>query len=118
MDRIIKPMEEKYLRPSLKLVETVFAEWDSPEEGRMVRALVEEIRAKKYYLPALDLVMVDENDEVIGCAMFCAFTLKADMRMSCCSLRRLPSKRHCRDSISQKLSWNMVLRKQKRWAFG
>lgn len=76
MDRIIKPMEEKYLRPSLKLVETVFAEWDSPEEGRMVRALVEEIRAKKYYLPALDLVMVDENDEVIGCAMFSRFHIE------------------------------------------
>lgn len=76
MDRIIKPMEEKYLRPSLELVETVFAEWDSPEEGRMVRALVEEIRAKKYYLPALDLVMVDENDEVIGYAMFSRFHIK------------------------------------------
>lgn len=76
MGRIIKPMEEKYLRSSLELVETVFAEWDSPEEGRMVRALVEEIRAKKYYVPALDLVMVDENDEVIGYAMFSRFHIE------------------------------------------
>ena len=40
-------MEDKYLLPSLEMVEKVFSEWDSPEEGRMVRKLVEEIRSKK-----------------------------------------------------------------------
>ena len=39
MERIIKPMEEKYLIPSLELVEDVFAKWDSPEEGKIVRQL-------------------------------------------------------------------------------
>lgn len=47
MERIIKSMENKYLLPSLELVQEVFSEWDSLEEGKMVRQLVEEIRAEK-----------------------------------------------------------------------
>ena len=39
-------MQKKYLGPSLNMVEQVFSEWDSPEEGKKVRCLVEEIRAK------------------------------------------------------------------------
>ena len=76
MIRIIKSMQEKYLLPSLELVEDVFAKWDSPEEGKMVRQLVEEIRARKYYVPELDLVMVNEKDDVIGYAMFSRFHLE------------------------------------------
>ena len=74
MERIIKSMEDKYLLPSLELVETVFAQWDSPEEGKMVRKLVEEIRSKKYYIPELEFIMVDETDEVVGYAMFSGST--------------------------------------------
>ena len=76
MNRIIKSMEHKYLLPSLELVETVFAQWDSPEEGKVVRGLVEEIRSKKYYIPELEFIMVDETDEVIGYAMFSRFHLE------------------------------------------
>ena len=76
MERNIKSMEEKYLVPSLELVEHVFAAWDSPEEGKTVRRLVEEIRAKKYYLPELELIMVNELDEVIGYAMFSRFHIE------------------------------------------
>ena len=76
MERNIKSMEEKYLVPSLELVEHVFAAWDSPEEGKTVRQLVEEIRAKKYYLPELELIMVNELDEVIGYAMFSRFHIE------------------------------------------
>ena len=76
MVRIIKSMENKYLLPSLKLVQEVFAEWDSPEEGTVVRKLVEEIRAKKYYIPELELIMVDAEDEVIGYAMFSRFHIE------------------------------------------
>lgn len=76
MERIIKPMEEKYLLPSLKLVEDVFTEYDSPEEGKTVRGLVEEIRSKKYYIPELELMTVNENDEVIGYAMFSRFHIE------------------------------------------
>lgn len=76
MERIIKPMEEKYLLSSLKLVEDVFAESYSPEEGKVVRQLVKEIRAKKYYLPDLELIMTNEDDEIIGFAMFSRFHIE------------------------------------------
>lgn len=76
MERIIKSMEDKYLLASLELVEDVFAKWDGPEEGKIVRNLVEEIRAKKYYLPELELIMVNECDEVIGYAMFSRFHIE------------------------------------------
>ena len=76
MTHTIKVMNPKYLLTSLQMVETVFSEWDSPEEGKMVRSLVEEIRAKKYYIPELEFVMVDEADEVIGYAMFSRFHLE------------------------------------------
>lgn len=48
MERIIKSMESKYLISSLDLVEDVFAKWDSHEEGKVVRSLIEEIRSEKY----------------------------------------------------------------------
>ena len=76
MERVIKQMEEKYLLPSLDLVEDVFTQWDSQEEGRVVRRLVEEIRAKKYYVPELELIMVDGIDDVIGYAMFSRFHIE------------------------------------------
>ena len=73
MERIIKSMEEKYLLPSLELVETVFTEHSNAEEGKLVRTLVEEIRSKRFYIPELELVMVDENDAVIGYVNFGRF---------------------------------------------
>ena len=73
--RIIKAMEEKYLLPSLELVEAVFTAHADAEEGKLVRSLVEEIRSKRFYLPELELVMVDENDEVIGYVNFSRFHL-------------------------------------------
>ncbi len=76
MGRIIKSMEDKYLLTTLELVEDVFAKWDSVEEGKVVRQLVEEIRAKKYYIPELELIMVNEEDSVIGYAMFSRFHLE------------------------------------------
>lgn len=76
MKRIIKSMETQYLLPSLELVEDVFTKWDSPEEGKVVRQLVEEIRAKKYYIPELEIIMVDEKEEVIGYAMFSRFHIE------------------------------------------
>ena len=76
MERIIKAMENKYLEPSLELVEDVFTKHQDAEEGALVRRLVEEIRSKKYYIPELDLVMVDECDEVIGYVMFSRFHIE------------------------------------------
>ena len=73
MNRIIKPMENKYLITSLELVEDVFTKHSNQEEGILVRRLVEEIRSKKYYIPELEFIMVNEDDEVIGYAMFSRF---------------------------------------------
>ena len=120
-------MSERYAQASLDLIENVFTAWRDPEEGRVVRALTEEIRSKKYYVPKLspvccfwtpsrripsffirpvdftpsmasakilwafrwakeirskkyyvpelELVMVDETDQVIGYVMFSRFHL-------------------------------------------
>ncbi|MDE6501718.1 MAG: N-acetyltransferase [Ruminococcus sp.] len=76
MKRIIKSMENKYLIPALNLVEEVFTEYDSEKEGKMVRGLIEEIRSKKYYFPKLELIMTDENDNIIGYAMFSRFHIE------------------------------------------
>ena len=76
MERHIHPAGERYALAALDLVERVFAEKYDPEEGKLVRALVEEIRAKKYYLPELELVMTDERDEVVGYAMFSRFHIE------------------------------------------
>lgn len=75
MKRIIQSMEEKYLQPSLELVESVFTAHENAKEGRLVRSLVEEIRRKEYYLPELELIMV-EAGEVIGYVMFSRFHLE------------------------------------------
>ncbi|MBQ8238840.1 MAG: N-acetyltransferase [Oscillospiraceae bacterium] len=76
MKRTIKSMEDKYLLPSLELVEAVFTDHENAREGRLVRSLVEEIRSKRFYLPELELVMVDENDAVIGYVNFARFHLE------------------------------------------
>jgi predicted N-acetyltransferase YhbS len=69
-------MEEKYLLPSLELVKAVFTAHENEQEGKLVRSLVEEIRSKRFYLPELELVMVDsDTDEVIGYANFARFHL-------------------------------------------
>lgn len=76
MKRIIKPMENQYLIPSLDLVEDVFTQSDSVEEGKVVRQLVEEIRAKKYYIPDLEFIMINEKNAVIGYAIFSRFHIE------------------------------------------
>lgn len=76
MKRIIKSMEEKYLVTSLELVEAVFTDHEDATEGKLVRSLVEEIRGMDTYLPALELIMVDETDAPIGYVMFSRFRLE------------------------------------------
>ena len=69
-------MEKKHLLPTLELVEDVFTRHDCAGEGRMVRRLVEEIRAKRCYVPQLDLMMADGSGAVIGYAMFSRFPIE------------------------------------------
>ena len=76
MERMIQSMESKYLTLSLDMVEDVFTQSDSPEEGKVVRSLVEEIRSKKYYLPELELTMVNEKGVLLGYAMFSRFPIE------------------------------------------
>lgn len=76
MNRIIKSATKGYLEESLDLVERVFTESEGEESGKLVRSLVEEIRSKRFYLPELDLVMVDERNSVIGYAMFSRYHLE------------------------------------------
>ena len=75
--RIIKAMEDKYLLPSLELVEAVFTDHESAEEGKLVRSLVEEIRSNRFYDPRLELIMVEsDTDEVLGYVNFSRFHLE------------------------------------------
>ena len=74
--RIIKSMEENYLVPALELVEAVFTAHENEKEGKLVRSLVEEIRSKRWYLPELELIMVDsDTDELLGYVNFARFHL-------------------------------------------
>ena len=74
--RLIKAMEDKYLLPSAVMVEAVFTDHESAEEGKLVRSLVEEIRSKRFYEPRLELVMVEsDTDEVVGYVNFSRFHL-------------------------------------------
>ncbi len=76
MERIIKAVTDRELTPTLDFVEKVFTDSEGPEEGRLVRSLVAEIRSKRYYLPELDLIMVNENGEIMGHVMFSRFTIE------------------------------------------
>ena len=80
MERTIKSMEEKYLLSSLELVEAVFTDHENAQEGKLVCSLVEEIRGMDTYIPALELIMVDKNDGVIGYVMFSRFHLEGKYR--------------------------------------
>ena len=76
MERIIRAVLEKDLDRSLDFVEKVFTDSEGAENGRLVRNLAAEIRSKKYYLPKLDLVMVNELDEIIGFIMISRFHIE------------------------------------------
>ena len=76
MERNIKTCTAPYKTAALDLIETVFTEHENAGEGKLVRRLAEEIRAKEYYVPELELIMTDGADEVVGYAMFSRFHLE------------------------------------------
>ena len=69
-------MTPEYLESSLDLIWEAFTDWNGEEEGNLVRRLVQEIRSKKYYIPELELMMLDEKEEIIGYVMFSRFHLE------------------------------------------
>ena len=73
--RTITAMKPEYLQSSLELVEQVFTDHEGADEGRLVRSLVEEIRSKKYYLPELELLMLQDG-EPVGYVMFSRFPIE------------------------------------------
>lgn len=75
MKRIIKQCTKQFKQSALSLVEQVFTDYEGEQEGKFTRRLVEEIRAKKYYVPKLEFVMTNENGQLLGYAMFSRFHL-------------------------------------------
>lgn len=76
MERIIKTVTGKFKQETLDFVEEVFTNYANEAEAKLVRALIEEIRDKKYYVPELELMMVNEKDEIMGYVMFSRFHLE------------------------------------------
>ena len=74
--RKIKSVSDDYKEKSLELVEKVFSDFHDEKEGKAVRQVVEEIRSKKYYIPELELMAVDDSGEIIGYAMFSNFHIE------------------------------------------
>lgn len=72
----VKPVTEEYRDKALDLVEKVFYDFHSPQEGKAVRGVVKEIRANKYYIPELELMAVDETGDIVGYAMFSRFHIE------------------------------------------
>ncbi len=76
MNRMIKNVNDKYLEASAQFVEDVFTDSEGKGSARIVKQLVLEIRSKRFYLPELELIMVDEMDDILGYAMFSRFHLE------------------------------------------
>ena len=75
LNRIIKSMEDKYLSRSLDMVRRTFTDSENAEEADLVVRLIKEIRSMSTYVPELELIMVNDEDEVIGYALFSRFHL-------------------------------------------
>ena len=74
--RTIQPIQLKQLNEALEFVKKVFTDSEGEESGILVMNLVKEIRSKKYYLPELELVMIDDNKSIIGYCMFSRFHIE------------------------------------------
>ena len=104
LKRIIKSMEDKYLNPSLDMVRRTFTDYENAEEADMVVHLINEIRTMDTYIPELELIMLDDEDEVIGYAMFSRFHLGGKYREELLLLSPVAVKIECqRQHISKEI---------------
>ena len=76
MERIIRAIKKEEHVACLDFVERVFTDSEDADSGRLVRSLMDEIRSNKYYVPELDLVMVNGEGEIIGQTLFSRFHLE------------------------------------------
>ncbi len=76
MKMVIRQTKQDEYESSAEFVKEVFTNSEDEESGALVGNLVREIRSKKYHLPELDIVAVDENGEIIGLAIFSRFHLE------------------------------------------
>ena len=82
MNRIIKSMENKYLESSLNMIRRTFTQSEDAENAEIVVSLVREIRSKEFYLPELELVMVNEEDEFQDIRRF-RYNRRRECRLAC-----------------------------------
>lgn len=76
MERIIKTVTADEMNSTLDFVGRVFTDSEGEESGKLVRSLLAEIRSKEYYVPALDLIMVNEHREILGHVLFSRFHIE------------------------------------------
>ena len=76
MERRIHAIKDYQKEDALDFVKGVFTDSEDLEAGELVKNLIKEIRRKKFYIPDLELVMTNKEDELIGYAMFSRFHLE------------------------------------------
>lgn len=76
MERIIKSMSKEYEQKALDMVRKTFTDSEGAENAEIVCQLIEEIRSMNTYIPEMELIMINENDEIIGYAMFSKFHIE------------------------------------------
>lgn len=100
----IQAMEPKFRQATLELAERVFTDSEGAESGKLVRELVAEIRGMDTYLPELEMIMVDADEQVIGLAMFSRFRLEGRHETELLLLSPVAVKTECqRQHISRDL---------------
>lgn len=80
MNKIIKSIESRYSEPALNMVRRTFTDSETAEDAQIVVNIIEEIRGMKSYVPELEIVMVNDDDEVIGYVMFSKLFLDGKMQ--------------------------------------
>ncbi len=75
MKRTITAMQPQYLEESLDMIERTFTLSENADEGRMVRTLMTEMRRSPWYVPELELIMLQDS-RVIGHVNFTRFPLE------------------------------------------